>query len=57
MSQGTILITLRQISCMYGFQDEINKKYGHTGVWKLCNETFDFLPLAAVIDGTTSTII
>lgn len=36
---------------MYGFQDEVNKKYGHTGVWKMCNETFDYLPLAAVIEG------
>lgn len=41
----------RQISCMYGFQEEINKKYGNTSVWKMFNDTFDYLPLAALIEG------
>ena len=43
---------LRQISCMYGFHEEINRKYGNTNVWKYCNDTFDYLPIAAVIGST-----
>jgi len=35
---------------MYGFQEEINKKYGNTSVWKMFNDTFDYLPLGALID-------
>lgn len=37
---------------MYGFHEEVNRKYGNSNVWKYCNETFDFLPLSALIDGT-----
>ena len=40
----------RQINQMYGFYQEILFNYGHTGVWSLCNEVFDLLPMAAVID-------
>jgi diadenosine tetraphosphatase ApaH/serine/threonine PP2A family protein phosphatase len=37
---------------MYGFYEETLKKYGSSAVWKVFNETFDSLPLAAVVDGT-----
>lgn len=37
---------------MYGFHEEVNRKYGNLNVWKMCNDTFDYLPLAALIDST-----
>ena len=37
---------------MYGFHEEVNRKYGNLNVWKMCNDTFDYLPLAAVIEST-----
>ena len=40
----------RGINILYGFYDEVIKKYGHAGIWKLCNEVFDMLPMAAIID-------
>lgn len=43
----------RQITTVYGFYDEINRKYGNPNPWKYCTEVFDYLPIGAVIDGTT----
>ena len=40
----------RNISFIYGFYDEINRKYGNSQPWKLFNEIFDLMPLCAVID-------
>jgi serine/threonine-protein phosphatase 4 catalytic subunit len=40
----------RQITQVYGFYDESLRKYGSAEVWKICNEIFDLLPLAAVIN-------
>lgn len=40
----------RQISQQYGFYNECLLNYGHVGVWNLCQETFDLLPLCAIID-------
>ena len=34
---------------MYGFYDEINKKYGNPNVWYYFTEAFDYLPIAAII--------
>lgn len=42
----------RQITQVYGFYDECNRKYGTSNVWKLFTDLFDFLPLAAVINNS-----
>jgi diadenosine tetraphosphatase ApaH/serine/threonine PP2A family protein phosphatase len=42
----------RQTNVLYGFYDEILNRYGHAGLWKLCNETFDMLPMAALISNS-----
>lgn len=36
---------------MYGFYEEISRKYGNHNVWYLFNEVFDFLPLGAIVEG------
>ena len=41
----------RQITQVYGFYDECQRKYGSGNVWKLCTDIFDLFSLAAVIDG------
>ncbi|OHT05870.1 Ser/Thr protein phosphatase [Tritrichomonas foetus] len=46
----------RQINQMYGFYNETQFNYGHAGIWTLCNEVFDLLPMAALIDGDVFSI-
>ncbi|GMR41842.1 hypothetical protein PMAYCL1PPCAC_12037, partial [Pristionchus mayeri] len=41
----------RQITQVYGFYDECQRKYGSAAVWRCCTEVFDFLSLSAVICG------
>jgi diadenosine tetraphosphatase ApaH/serine/threonine PP2A family protein phosphatase len=40
----------RQISNRYGFYQECVLSYGHAGLWALCADAFDLLPLAALVD-------
>merc|ERR550514_392824 len=42
----------RQITQVYGFYDECVRKYGNTNPWKYCTEIFDYLTLAATVDGS-----
>jgi len=41
----------RQVTQVYGFYDECFRKYGSANAWKYCTEVFDYMTLAAVIDG------
>eukprot|EP00741_Cyanophora_paradoxa_P011775 tig00020563_g11379.t1 len=41
----------RQITQVYGFYDECQRKYGNANAWKYCTDVVDYLTLAAVIDG------
>lgn len=39
----------RQVNQLYGFYDECVNVYGHAGIWRLCNEVFDLLPIGAMV--------
>jgi len=40
----------RQITQVYGFYDECNKKYGNPNVWKFFTDLFDYVPLTATFE-------
>lgn len=40
----------RQITQIYGFYDECNKKYGTSQAWTYCCEVFDCMNIAAIIN-------
>ena len=40
----------RDITRVYGFYDEVMKKYGNPNVWTYCTDLFDYLPLSAIVD-------
>ena len=41
----------RQICFAYGFYEEITRKYGNANAWEYFTDLFDYLPLAALIEG------
>lgn len=41
----------RQITTVYGFYDEIVRKYGNANPWKYFTDVFDYLPIGAIIEG------
>merc|ERR1719238_1327824 len=41
----------RQITQVYGFYDEVLRKYGNANVWTHFTNLFDYLPLSALVEG------
>lgn len=41
----------RQITTVYGFYDEVMRKYGNGNPWKFCTDIFDYLTISALVEG------
>lgn len=41
----------RGVTTVYGFYEETMRKYGNPNPWRYCTEVFDYLGIAAVIEG------
>ena len=41
----------RQVTSVYGLYDEISRKYGNSNPWRYFCDLFDYLPLAALVEG------
>ena len=41
----------RQICAVYGFYEEITRKYGNANAWEYFTDIFDYMPLAALVEG------
>eukprot|EP00727_Mastigamoeba_balamuthi_P006419 m51a1_g2398 putative protein phosphatase 4 catalytic subunit (305) ;mRNA; f:758916-759992 len=39
----------RAITQVYGFYDEVVKKYGRASAWRWCTDAFDMLPISALV--------
>lgn len=48
-----LLFHINHFLQVYGFYDEIVRKYGNANPWKYCTDVFDYLPLGAIVDGKT----
>ncbi|CAL4974636.1 unnamed protein product [Urochloa decumbens] len=46
----------RQLTQVYGFYDECQRKYGNANAWRYCTDVFDYLTLSAIINGQIRTI-
>lgn len=44
----------RQVTQVYGFYDECNRKYGNLNVWRSFTEMFDLIPLACLVESKVS---
>ncbi|KAL5982944.1 hypothetical protein ACLOJK_017024 [Asimina triloba] len=42
----------RQLTQVYGFYDECQRKYGNANAWRYPTDVFDFLTLSAIVYGT-----
>jgi serine/threonine-protein phosphatase 6 catalytic subunit len=41
-----------QLTQVYGFYDECQRKYGNANAWRYCTDVFDYLTLSVIINGT-----
>jgi diadenosine tetraphosphatase ApaH/serine/threonine PP2A family protein phosphatase len=39
------------VTQVYGFYDEVTKKYGSASIWKQLTDLFDYLPVSALVEG------
>ena len=44
-----VSLTKHILCSSYGFYDECLRKYGNANVWKFFTDTFDYLPMTAVV--------